>query len=379
MSSIVDEADFPAAGACSYLDAANIALMYTGAESTIVDWQRDVAAGGSLTFDDRAEAEVFDRLHAAAARLFGTQPTDIAVGSSATELLSSLAWAVAPASGTNVVGTDVVFPSTIYPWRRVANHTGAELRLARGRDGRVSPEDIIRLIDRRTAVVCISHVEYGSGQRFDLTRLAEAAHGHGALLVVDATQSAGAIPIDAPGAGIDAIVCAGYKWLCGPFGAAVMYLAPPLHTELEPGLVGFRSHEDMWDLRADRLTHPPTARRFEFSTMAYGCALGLARSIEFLLGVGVERIHEHNQLLADRLVEGLSGLGVGVGSALGDAGRSSIVTARVEGRDGSEIERALKQRAVVASSRGDALRFSPHLYNDGTDIDRALECLQDAL
>jgi selenocysteine lyase/cysteine desulfurase len=377
ISQLVDPDEFPGSRNHAYLDAANIALMYQGAHRAIVDWQNEVAGSGSLLFDEAAEANVFDGLHRAAARLFNAEPEDIAVGSGATELLGSLAWAVAPAAATNVVGTALAFPSTIYPWQRVAARSGAQIRLAREHAGHVRLDEILGLIDEDTAVVCISHVEYGGGQRFDLTRLAEAAHDHGALLVVDATQSAGAIPIDAPADALDAVVCAGYKWLCGPFGAGIMYLAPHLQAELVPGLVGFRSHRDMWDLRADRVDYPATARRFEFSTMAYGCALGLARSIEFLLDAGVERIFEYNRHLADLLIEGLRERDAEITSPLNDAERTAIVTARFPGVDPVEIASKLKEARVVASSRSDGIRFSPHLYNSEADIERSLECIDE--
>jgi len=161
------------------------------------------------------------------------------------------------------------------------------------------------LLHAGTAVVCVSDVVYSTGQRLDVAGLAEAAHRNGALLIIDATQSAGGIPIDVGALGVDALITASYKWLCGPFGVAVMYLAPHLHERLEPGLVGFRSHEQMWDLRADRLKLPPNAHRFEFSTMAYGCAPGLASSIDYLLRLDVGRIFSRNKTLADLLIEGL--------------------------------------------------------------------------
>ena len=375
MKPIVNPDDFPAAQNSTYLNAANVALMYNGAEKAIADWQKDVAENGSMNFDESAEASVFDELHVVAARLFNAGPEDIAVGSSATELLSSLAWAVAPGPNTNVVSTDIVFPSTIYPWQRVANYTGCEIRLARGKNSYANPDEIIRLIDKETKVVCISHVEYLGGQRFALARLGAAAHERGALFVVDATQSAGAIPLDAPGDAIDALVCGGYKWLCGPFGAAVMYLDPALHTVLEPGLVGFRSHADMWDLRADRLEYPKTAKRFEYSTMAFGCALGLARSIEYLLNIGIERIFKYNKYLSDELIQGLQDRGVDITSPLNEAERTSIVTARFPGQDSLKIAQKLKAARVTVSCRQDIIRFSPHVYNNKTDIERALECI----
>ena len=379
MRRLVDPDDFPGSKHTAYLDAANIALMHRGAQREIVDWQRDLADNGSLAMNEAAEANIFEGLHRAGAKLFNAEPEDIAAGSSATELLGSLAWAVAPEAETNVVGTASAFPSTMYPWQRVAARTGCQIRLAEGDAHHVRLDDIVGLIDEDTAVVCISHVEYGSGQRFNLTSLAEAAHEHGSLLVVDATQSAGAIPIDAGAGGLDAVVSAGYKWLCGPFGAGVMYLAPHLHTVLAPGLVGFRSHEDMWDLRADRLDYPPTARRFEFSTMAYGCALGLSRSIEFLLEVGVDRIFEYDRRLADLLIEGLRAQNLEITSPLNDAERTAIVAVRLPGVDPAEIAARLREARVVASSRSDGIRFSPHLYTREADIESALSCIDEML
>ena len=372
MKSIVSEKDFPTANKFVSLNAANVALMYHGAHQAIIEWQDDVALNGSNNFDDNSEETVFKELHQVASRLINADPKDIAVGSSATELLCSLAWAISPSKDQNVVSTEIVFPSTVYPWQRVANSTGCEIRLAKEKNNFIHIDEIITLIDQHTAVVCISHVEYGNGQTFDLHLLAEAAHEHGALLVVDATQSAGAIPIDVQSCPVDALISGAYKWLCGPFGAAFMYLAPHLQTKLEPGLVGFRSHKNMWDLDASRIDYPQAAQKFEFSTMAFGCAVGLTRAINFLNDVGVENIFQYNRQLADRLIEGLQTRGAVITSPLGDKSRSSIVRAHFENIGSNKIIQSLKRAGVFVSRRGDSIRFSPHLYNSMSDIDKAL-------
>jgi selenocysteine lyase/cysteine desulfurase len=254
----------------------------------------------------------------------------------------------------------------------VASSTGCEIRLAKEKNNFIHIDEIISLIDQHTAVVCISHVEYGNGQTFDLHLLAEATHEHGALLVVDATQSTGAIPIDVQACPIDALISGAYKWLCGPFGAAFMYLAPHLQTKLEPGLVGFRSHKNMWDLDASRIDYPQAAQKFEFSTMAFGCAVGLTRAINFLNDVGVKNIFQYNRQLADRLIEGLQARGAVITSPLEDKSRSSIVRAHFENIGSNKIIQSLKQAGVFVSRRGDSIRFSPHLYNSISDIDKAL-------
>ena len=372
MKSIVSEKDFPTANKFVSLNAANVALMYHGAHQAIIEWQDDVALNGSNNFDENSEETVFGELHQVASRLINAGSEDIAVGSSATELLCSLAWAISPSKDQNVISTEIVFPSTVYPWQRVASSTGCEIRLAKEKNNFIHIDEIITLIDQHTAVVCISHVEYGNGQTFDLHLLAEAAHEHGALLVVDATQSAGAIPIDVQSCPVDALISGAYKWLCGPFGAAFMYLAPHLQTKLEPGLVGFRSHKNMWDLDASRIDYPQAAQKFEFSTMAFGCAVGLTRAINFLNDVGVENIFQYNRQLADRLIEGLQTRGAVITSPLEDKSRSSIVRAHFENIGSNKIIQSLKQAGVFVSRRGDSIRFSPHLYNSRSDIDKAL-------
>ena len=372
MKPIVSEQDFPTADQFVYLNAANVALMYSGAEQVIKEWVADVAQNGSNNFDEDAEENVFKDLHRRAAHLINATADDIAAGSSATELLCSLAWAVSPGKDQNVVSTEIVFPSTVYPWHRVANSTGCEIRLAKEKNNFMHPDDIIALIDQHTAVVCISHVEYGNGQTFDLQLLAEAAQEHDALLVVDATQSAGAIPIDVQTCPVDALICGAYKWLCGPFGAAFMYVAPHLSEKLEPGLVGFRSHKNMWDLDASRIDYPQAAKKFEFSTMAFGCAVGLTRAIDFLNEIGVENIFHYNRQLADILITGLRSRDAVITSPLGDEDRSSIVTAYFENIDSKEIIKGLKAAQVFVSSRAGAIRFSPHLYNTAEDMDSAL-------
>ena len=372
MKSIVSEKDFPTANKFVSLNAANVALMYHGAHQAIIEWQDDVALNGSNNFDENSEETIFGELHQVASRLINAGPEDIAVGSSATELLCSLAWAISPSKDQNVVSTEIVFPSTVYPWQRVASSTGCEIRLAKEKNNFIHIDEIITLIDQHTAVVCISHVEYGNGQTLDLHLLAEAAHEHGALLVVDATQSAGAIPIDVQACSVDALISGAYKWLCGPFGAAFMYLAPHLQTKLEPGLVGFRSHKNMWDLDANRIDYPQAAQKFEYSTMAFGCAVGLTKAINFLNTIGVENIFQYNRQLADILVTGLRSRDAVITSPLDGKDRSSIVTAYFENIDSKEIITGLKVAKVFVSSRASAMRFSPHLYNTVEDINSAL-------
>ncbi|MGB1253007.1 MAG: aminotransferase class V-fold PLP-dependent enzyme [Candidatus Promineifilaceae bacterium] len=372
MKALVNSADFPAANKSTYLNSASVALMYRGCQTAIDDWNTDLAENGTINFNEHAEQTVFGDLHSAFARLLNATTDDIAVASSATEQLTTLAWAIMPPAGSSVLTTGIVFPTTIYPFTRVARHTGATIRFVPGENGYTDPQKLLDAIDENTSVVCLSHVEFGSGQRYNLRQFADACHANGALLIVDATQSAGAIPIDAPASGADVIISAGYKWLCGPFGASVMYVAPHLQRTLDPGIIGFRSNKDIWQLAVDQQDYPNTAQRFEFSTMAYGCAVGLAKSVHYLADVGVEKIQAHNLKLADRLLEGLDALGAQVVSPRNSAERSSIISAKFANIDSKQVAAHFNQANVIISPRRDLFRFSPHLYNSSDDINHAL-------
>ena len=368
--------EFPAASKSTYLNSASVALMPRSAAHYLEAWQRDIAENGTLNFDEVAEDEVFDGLRASFAALMGCAATDIAVASSASEMIASLAWAVMPRGGTKIVTTDIIFPSTAYPWARVARHTGADMHYVAAEDGAIDEEELIAAIDERTSVVSICHVEYATGQRFDLARIAKAAKAVGAFLLVDASQSAGAVPIDVAETGIDALVTTSYKWLCGPFGVGLLYLAPHWQTRLDPGITGWRSNAAVYDLRADRCLYQEDARRFEFSTMAYGCAGALAKSIDYLGSIGIQTILEHNLALIDRLVTGLEPLGIRPVSPMSPGQRSSIASFRIPRLSNKEAVQKLGAQGIVVSPRRDYVRVSPHLYSSEADIDRLIAALK---
>ena len=372
MKALAPLIDFPAAAQSTYLNTASVALMYRGCQQAIDDWNRDFAENGTVNFNEHAEQTIFDELHNSYARLLHATPEDIAVASSATEQLSSLAWAIMPPAGSKILTTGIVFPTTIYPFARVARHTGAKIEFIPGDNGYTDPQKLLDAIDDQTSVVCLSHVEFGSGQQYNLREFADVCHAHGALLVVDATQSAGGIPIDAPASGADIIIAAGYKWLCGPFGASVMYVAPHLQCSLDPGLIGFRSNKNIWKLDVEYQDYPDSAHRFEFSTMAYGCAVGLAKSVGYLANLGVDKIQAHNLALADRLLEGLDTLGAQIVSPRNTTERTSIISAKLPNIPSHEVVGHLSKANIVISPRRDFFRFSPHLYNSSDDIDTAL-------
>ena len=364
------------------LSYANVATTSPVAHSIASEWSDSLARGGSAEFGGDAERDAMMPLREATSRLLSCRVKDVCVGSSATEILCSLAWAINPEGGSNIVSTRAAFPSTVYPWTRVAEYSGAEIRLAEhDEDLYTDPQDILDLIDEETSVVTLSHIEYSTGQRYDLSRFSDAAHSVGALLIVDATQSMGMLPIDAPSSGADALVSSGYKWLRGTYGAAVAYISPSIWGKLNPGLVGFRSHSELWQLRADRLDLPDDASRFEYSTIHFGAALGLAAAVDEICEIGRQKVWEHDMGLADRVIEGANRLGLSVVSPLTEEERSAIVSLRMpEGVSSENIARRLQDEySILVTSRAGLLRVSPHIDNSKEQVGKLFDALGELL
>ena len=360
------------------LSYANVATTSPAAHRVATEWADSLARGGAAEFDADAEKHGMMPLREAASKLLSCDVSDVCCGSSATGLMCSVAWAVMPSSEQNVVSSRAAFPSTVYPWSRVAEVTGTQIRLAPYDDDHYTdPEDILSLIDDNTAVVVISHVEYANGQRYDLKRFSEAAHSVGAILMVDATQSMGMVPINARDSGADVIVASGYKWLRGTYGAAVGYLSPTA-KKLVPGMVGFRSHEDIWDMKSDRLDLPEDASRFEFTTLHFGALHGLAASIDEMVEIGQDRIWEHDIELVDAVIEKATAMGLQVVSPTGKGERSAIVSLRPPvGADSSVIVRRLQDEyGILVTDRSGMIRISPHIDNNVDQIEMLFESLR---
>jgi len=152
-----------------------------------------------------------------------------------------------------VVTTDLEYPSVVYPWLR--RKLGVKVHYVKNRDGKILLEDFEKAVDDKTVAVAVSHVEYVNGFRNDLKAIGEIAHEHGAYLIVDAIQAAGAIKIDVKRDDVDFLTTACYKWLLSPPGAGYLYVRKELIEKFEPPFVGWASVKsevfetiDFWDI-----------------------------------------------------------------------------------------------------------------------------------
>jgi selenocysteine lyase/cysteine desulfurase len=373
--------DFPAFDRFTYLNTASAGLVPACVVEPAHEFEAELARAGTTGMDEDTEVGILEDARHAVADLLHADPGTIAIAASFTEALCQVAWWLRPGNGQNVVSSEVDFPSVTYPWHRIAEDTGCEVRLVPVLDdpGGFDVDRVAEHVDSATTAICISHVQYLTGHLLDLGELASLAHDHGALLIVDATQSAGQVPIDVTATGVDVLITGSYKWLCSTFGAAACYLSPPVLENFRPPLAGWRSTEHPYTLDARWQPLAPGARRMEYSTMSYTAAIALGRAIRYISGMSLDEVAAHNAALTAQLAGGLAERGAALITPADPARRAGIVTARFPGRDGEAIAVELTRRGVIVSPRVGSARFSMHFYNNSDDIGRALAVLDEVL
>ena len=380
-ASLAPRAHFPVLDDFVYMNNASIGLAPEPVRQKAKELDEQIGGRGTIGFDDEVEKLALDEPRKSVARLLGVAERDVAVTTNATEALNQIAWWLRPGEGENVVSFDIEFPSVTYPWLRVAQDTGAEVRLAAAIEDptQIALDLLVERVDERTRVICVSHVQYATGHRLDPRALADLAHAHDALLVLDVSQSAGVVPIELAAWDVDVLVSTGYKWLCGPPGAGICYVRPELQERFEPPFVGWRSTVDPPAFDATTIPLAAGLRRMEYSTPAYAAVAGLGAACEYLLKLGIEEVLEHDQHLAALLMDGLEERGATVLTPREDERRAGIVIARFPNRSGNEIFARLDKAGVIVSPRLGAVRFSHHVYNDESDVARALEAIDEIL
>lgn len=312
------------------------------------------------------------------ARLLHATPDEIAFVKATSEGVNAFAHSLRLASGDNVVlCPDVEHPNNLYPWLHLRN-SGVEIRFAGAHNGQLTASEVRRLADRHTRVVIAPHVSFKTGARADLRTVSEAAHAVGALLFVDAAQSAGVMDIDVRTEGIDAMAACVHKGLLSPYGLGLLYCRRELVTTLTPAYMG-RAGVDLEDKReyvtgdlAD-VQLVPTAQRFEFGSYNFPAIYALGASLELLEAWNVAAVEAHVLSLSKRLTEALRVAGFDLASPVGDAGRSHIVCVRRD--DANELELELDRRNIRVSARLGILRAAVGPFTTTDEVDRFVEVL----
>jgi len=364
---------------CAYMAPLPVRTEEAGIEG--IRRKRNPALIGPEAFFDEADA-----VRGAFARILGSDRPDRVA------LLPSVSYGVAAAAknarleaGQEVILTRDQFPGNVYGWMRAAADAGATVRLVDpphdprrpGMRGRSWNERILEAIGPRTRVVSLGHVHWTDGTLFRLEEIGARARQVGALLVIDGTQSVGALPFDLEAIRPDAVLCAGYKWLLGPYSTALAWMGPAFDdgVPLEETWIAREGSRDFGGLVNYRDDYEPGSVRYDVGERSNFILLPmLLESLRLVLEWGPEQVASHVARISAPLLEWARKAGWGVEE---DSWRAPhLFGLRLPaGAEPRAVQEALAARNVAISVRGDALRVSPHLYNDEHD----LEVLQEVL
>jgi selenocysteine lyase/cysteine desulfurase len=309
-------------------------------------------------------------------QLIGCEPDDISIVRSTSEGLSLIAEGLVWKKGEQVLVGEEEFAANAAPWLHLSRKGVKVVRFPQP-DGRVDPDQIASHMTAKTRLVAVSWVAFHTGWIAPLERIGRLCRDHGCLLVVDAIQGLGVLPMDMRAVRADAVVADGHKWLLGPEGAGLMATTPELRSRLHPVLSGWRNVRlAPGDLFLDRLEFLEDGRRFEPGASNDIGVAGLAAGLDIIATVERETIQARIEMLARMLTRILLAHGWEVYSPGSGQPIAGIVTARPRGTTPREAFRRLAERRVVCSVRQSSVRFSPHFYITRGELeafDRILE------
>ena len=270
------------------------------------------------------------------------------------------------------------YPSGIYTWRALAGRTGAEILTVAREPGQGWTEAVLSALDQRVAVVSVPNVHWIDGTLVELDAVAERARAAGAALVVDASQSVGAMPLDVATVRPDFLVAVGYKWLLGPFGLGYLWVGERWRDgqPIEENWIVREGSEDFAALVDYRDGYAPGARRFDVGARTeFELTPGAIASLEQLLDWGVDHVAATLALVTAELERRLRALGCEVPAPRGPHMLGLLVPDEARER----VPTALAEAGVHVGARGAGLRVSPHLHTTQADVDRLVDAVERAL
>ena len=365
--------EFPVTETYIYMNHAGVAPLSRRVQDAMVAFMEDATLHGAVHAD--AWAETAEVCRTRAAQLINADATEIAFMKNTTQGILIAANGIDWQAGDNVVTTAVEFPANVYPWWSLKERYGVNTRMVPERDGRIHVEDIAAMIDKRTRVLTISHVEFASGFRNDIKALGELCQARDIWFVVDAIQGLGVVEVDVKLCHIDILAADGHKWLLAPEGAAIFYCANERREQLINTNIGWSSVVNPRDFLNYDLTQQPNATRFEEGSYNSVGLYGLNAAIELLLDIGIPAIEARVLELTARLIDGLQAKGYCVLTSKTDSERAGIVIFESNRYTPTEIYETLYNENIITAERGSGVRISPHFYNTTSEVNRLLEVL----
>jgi selenocysteine lyase/cysteine desulfurase len=294
--------------------------------------------------------------------------------------LSTAARAIEPGlkAGDRILVIAEEFPSNVLPWRRTAQGTGAGIvTVPTPSDGNWT-NAILAAIDRSVKVVAVSTCHWTNGARIDLEPVGAACRANGSVLVVDATQTLGAMPFSVESVQPDFLAAACYKWQLGPYGVGLLYVSEPWRSArpLEESWLVRDNAADFTSLANYSDVYMPGARRFDVGEKGSLTTLpGAIAAAEQIEAWGIEHIASSLAAINSRISAHLERLGFRLPAS--EQRCPHMFGAVLPPSHTGDLVTELRKRDIFISQRGNSLRFAPHLYVDDQDLARLAQGLDD--
>lgn len=304
------------------------------------------------------------------AQLINAEPDEIAVTMSVSDATINVASACLPDQWKDkIVTTAAEFPTVGQIWLAQQRY-GWQVDFVPVRNGQLYLDDYRQAIDDRTALVSATHVYYQNGFKQDLKAISKLAHGHGALFYVDAYQSLGTTPVDVKAMQIDMLSSGVLKYLLGLPGIAFLYVRRDLADKLRPASTGWFGQQNPFAMEVNRLDYATGARRFDTGTPPIIAAYAAEAGLSLINQVGATEIDQRIQELVRFTLAEAENRGLEVLGPRDIGQRGAAVAIAVP--DSHRIEERLKQRGMILSARGPAIRIAPHFFSLEEEISRAI-------
>ncbi|MBI1876092.1 MAG: aminotransferase class V-fold PLP-dependent enzyme [Acidobacteria bacterium] len=372
--------EFPILSRSVYLISNSLGAMPRKTADSLADYATSWATRGVRAWEDRwweMAQEVGDRIGG----MIGAPPGSVSMHENVTTaqmvVLSTLPVPVGPRAATRrkIVCLEMDFPSLIYLYRAHAD-LGFELEIVPGEpDYSVAIDRLLAAIDDRTALVALSHVLFRSSYIMDPEPVVRRAHQVGALVVLDAYQSAGIIPLDVSALGVDFAVGGCLKWLCGGPGNSFLYTRPILRSQVRPRYTGWLANRNPFAFDIDALDRRDDAMGMMNGTPAIPAYYAAIPGLEIVQEVGVDRIRAKSKKMTARLLDLVDCHGFTTVASRDPERLAGTVAVQVP--DGMAVSRVLKERDFLVDYRpGVGIRISPHFYNTFDEIDAIMAEIQ---
>ncbi|HXT61599.1 MAG TPA: aminotransferase class V-fold PLP-dependent enzyme [Pyrinomonadaceae bacterium] len=358
---------FPVTTKLAYLNSAAAGPVSEAAQAAATDYYQKMMSDGDVHWNRWLAQR--ENIRERIARFINAEPDEIAFTTNTSSGMNLIVDALEERG--EVISSELEFPVTTLPWM----HRRIPVHLLPAVDGEVRMQTIRDAMTHETGIIALSHVQFSNGFRIDLDELGKNKGDH--VLVVNASQSAGAFEIDVKRMQIDALCATGHKWMLAGYGSGFVYLSRNLLQQTHSRALSWLSVEDPFAMRNDELRpRHDAAARIELGCPHFAGIFALGAAVKLIAEIGMgniqRRVIELNQKLTTRLAANNWKI---LSPLANDASRSGETLIAVD--HSAEVVRALFRRGVVVTEKPEGIRAATHLFNDESDIERLMAGLNE--